>query len=377
MFCLLAPLSVPARADFKYSETTQVTGGALKSMQKVAGIFSKQAREANKPVVTSRYVKGDRMRSDNSDGTIQIIDLPGRRFITIDTMKNSYYIMTFDDMKAAMENAQAQMQQQQQKVQQDPNAKNAQANVNAQFHVLPGSGSREIMGQDTHEVKVEMDITFTAQQQADAAQQQPGGQASGTMQTTMDTFVAPSVRGYDEFAQFYLRMAKEINWTPPTNIHIDPRTTQGLGELEKNSAELKGFPMLKYITMTMVATNPDGTPVTPPPSDASQNTSSSNNSSSNNSSSNTSITNPSDEIAKGLGGLFNRKKKQDDAAAQNDPNAAPPPPSTPGSLIEMTEQVTSYSTDSLDSSLFEIPAAYNLVQPPAALTPGGAPGAKK
>jgi hypothetical protein len=241
-----------------------------------------------------------------------------------------------------------------------------------------------IMGQPTNEMKVEMDITFTAQQQADAAQQQPAGQASATMQTTMDSFVAPSVQGYEEFAEFYVRMAKEINWTPPTNIHVDPRTTMGLGELEKNSAQLKGFPMLKYITMTMVATNPDGTPVTPPPADTSQNNASSGNSSASNSSSNVSLTNPSDAIAKGLGGLFGRKKKQDDAAAQNDPNAAPPPPSTPGSLIEMTVQVSTFSTDSLDSSLFEVPAGYNLVQPPAAFTPsgdaapaGGAPGARK
>ena len=52
-----------------------------------------------------------------------------------------------------------------------------------------------------------------------------------------------------------------------------------------------------------------------------------------------------------------------------------PPPSTPGSLVEMTVQVNSYSTDSLDSSLFEIPASFTMVQPPNALTPGAAPAA--
>lgn len=377
LFLLLAPLSMPARADFKYTETTQITGGSLQSLTKFAGVFSKQARQATKPLSSSHYIKGDRMRTDNSDGTIQIIDLPGRRFITIDTMKNTYYVVTFDDMKANMDRATAQVQQ---KTQPDPNAKNAQANIDAQFHVTPGTETREIMGQPTNEVKMEMDITFTAQQQPDAAQQQPGGQASGTMVTNMDTFVAPSVRGYEEFAEFYGRMAKEIDWTPPSNIHVDPRTTQGLGELEKNAGQLRGFPLLKYISMTMRLTNPDGTPVTVPPPDASQNNPPPSNTSSNNSSSNTSITSPSDAIAKGLGGLFNRKKKQDDSAAQaaqSDPNAPPPPPPTPGSLMEMTVQVSSFSTDSLDSSLFDIPAAYTLVQPPAAMAPGGGAGTRK
>ncbi len=58
-------------------------------------------------------------------------------------------------------------------------------------------------------------------------------------------------------------------------------------------------------------------------------------------------------MTKGLGGLFGKKKKQDDAADQNGP-----PPSTPGSLIEMTIEVNSYSDAPLEASLFEVPAGY-------------------
>ena len=60
-------------------------------------------------------------------------------------------------------------------------------------------------------------------------------------------------------------------------------------------------------------------------------------------------------MAKGLGGLFNKKKKQDDATDQSGQN---PPPSTPGSLIEMTIEVTSYSDASLDPTLFDVPAGF-------------------
>jgi hypothetical protein len=66
-------------------------------------------------------------------------------------------------------------------------------------------------------------------------------------------------------------------------------------------------------------------------------------------------------MAKGLGGLFGKKKNQDEApSAQNSQN--PPPPSTPGSLMEMTIEVTSFSNSALDSSLFEIPSGFTRVQ---------------
>jgi len=64
-------------------------------------------------------------------------------------------------------------------------------------------------------------------------------------------------------------------------------------------------------------------------------------------------------MAKSLGGLFGKKKKQDDTADLNSQN--PPPPSTPGSLMEMTIEVNSFSDSSLDSSLFDVPAGYTRV----------------
>src|SRR2546421_12670875 len=45
-------------ADFTYQETSTITGGAIASMMKVVGVFSKQARE---PIQSTVSVKGDRM----------------------------------------------------------------------------------------------------------------------------------------------------------------------------------------------------------------------------------------------------------------------------------------------------------------------------
>lgn len=72
---------------------------------------------------------------------------------------------------------------------------------------------------------------------------------------------------------------------------------------------------------------------------------------------------------KGLGGMFGGRKKKNDAAT--DPNSSnsqnpPPPPSTPGSLMEMTTQVTTFSDAALDASMFEVPAGYTKVPSPFA-----------
>jgi hypothetical protein len=345
---LVAPLSVPARADFKYTETSKITGGAVKSAMKVAGIFSKQSAQAMQPIVTTHYVKGKRLRTDNPDGKIQIIDAEGQRIIEIDTQKRTYSEITFEQMRTAMQNAQRQAQA---KMQQDPKTKDVKADVNVKFKVTPGTGTREIMGQTTSESKVQIDMEMQAQQQNGAASGQQNGPVSGTITTTVDMWVAPSVAGYQELGQFYMQMAKEINWVPPSNIHVDPRAAQSMDELKKNSANLKGFPLLQYMTMAIAGQQ-----------DPSGNTSQASNGSASpppSSSSDSMPTSLGGAMTKGLGGLFGKKKKQDDAADQNSQN--PPPPSTPGSLMEMMIEVNSFSDASLDSSLFDVPAGYTRV----------------
>jgi hypothetical protein len=120
---------------------------------------------------------------------------------------------------------------------------------------------------------------------------------------------------------------------------------------------MKGFPLLSYVSMTMVATQ-DGKPVTmsqngasnqqpsnPPPQSAPPPDNS-----------------PSGLMVKGLGGLFGKKKDNSSTPPANQPGAPPPNPNAdPNALMEMTTQVTSFSVSSLDGSLFDIPAGYMLV----------------
>jgi hypothetical protein len=151
-----------------------------------------------------------------------------------------------------------------------------------------------------------------------------------------------------------------VNWVPPSNIHVDPRMTQGMSELQKNSAALKGLPLLSFISMGI----PPQAGANPNASQTSSNASSSD--SSRSSDSGSSIpTSGSDAVVKGLGSLFGNKKKkqqQDDNAKAGTPAPPPNPNPDPNALMEMTTQVSSFSDSLLDASLFEIPAGYAQVQ---------------
>ncbi len=359
--CALLILSgTPVRADFKYSDTSKITGGTLKSMMKTVGIFSRQAGQAMKPVSSTHYIKGDRMRTDSSDDKIQIIDLAGRMIIELDSQNKTYTQVTFDEMKATMQKKQEQAQQ---KIDQDPKTKDAKANINAKITVTPGTASRQIQGLTANEMKVQVDMEIQAQGDAQKPGQ-PSAPVSGTISTNIDSWVAPSVPGYEEVAAFYQRMAKEINWVPPSSIRIDPRVSQSMDEVQKNQSAFKGLPLVQYLSMSMVGQNAQGNNS----GDAAGNTldargSSNGDGSSSASRNDTPPTSASEAMARGLGGLFNKKKKKDEAAEteQNSQNP-PPPPSTPGSLMEMTIEVTSFSNVALDATLFEIPAGFTRVQ---------------
>jgi hypothetical protein len=354
---VLALVATPALADFKYTDTSQITGGALMGMANFAAKFSKDSRAAMQPITTTHYVKGNRMRTDGSDGSIQIIDLDGRRVISIDNEKKTYSVATFDQIKAAMEKAQADAAA---KAKQNPE-KPAQAQdaqqlqVTPKITVLPGTGTKTILGQETKETKIKMDMEINANGQPPAPQ--PGQPNSVTFTMTMDTFVAASVPGYQEIGEFYKRMATEINWVPPSNIHIDPRMSQGMSELAKNSDALRGLPLLSYTTMSIPpqpGSNTSQASSNPPPSDNSKSTDSGN----------AVPTSGSDAVMKGLGSLFNKKRKQqqDDNTKAGTPAPPPNPNPDPNALMEMTTQVSSYSDSPLDASLFDIPAGYTEVQ---------------
>jgi hypothetical protein len=351
---VLICVAVPAWGDFKYTESSKVTGGAVAGMVKFAGAFNKQARQGMQPTETTTYVKGNRLRKDESDGRRQIIDLDGRRIIFIDTQKRTYSITTFDEMKAGLERAREQVQSQE--ARQPQAAQPANIKVTPKVDVTRTGKTVTILNLPASEVQMRIDMEM---QSTDPQSQ---GQ-SGTMWVKSNSWVTPSIPGYEELAAFQQRMGKELAWAPGALLGGNPQMSQGMDELRKNAGALKGFPLLQYVSMGMeangqTATQGGQTQETPAASGQSQTTQ---------------VASPRDAIAKSIGGMFGgfgrKKKQQQDQSSQESSTGGQAsglpaaPPATPGSFMDMTTQVTSYSSDALDEGLFAIPEGYTQVQP--------------
>src|SRR3569833_3079103 len=121
-FVFIVPTALYA-GDYTYQQTTQITGGSLLRMMKTVGVFSSQARHMGDPIVSTIYLKDNRL-ADVSPEQIQIIDLDKETITQVDVQKKTYSVMTFEQMKQAIENARRQMEQEaaKQKSQTQPEA---------------------------------------------------------------------------------------------------------------------------------------------------------------------------------------------------------------------------------------------------------------
>jgi hypothetical protein len=320
---LVFSLSTPCFADFQYTETTKITGGAAAGAMKFVGVFSKDARQATQGTTSTISFKGNKMRREDSLGQVEIIDLDGRRITNIDTKKKTYSTMTFDEMKARMEEARKKAAAEQAKRNKE---QPSQVKITPKVTITPGTGSKKLLDYTAKETKMRVDMEMTSDDPKAKGQ-------TANMWVDSDSYIAP-VKGYDEVKHFYQRMAKELDWLPGTMMGGNAQIAPAMVEYRKNATALNGMPLLSLVSVGMA-----GQPgAQQQPSHDDQKSSA----------------NPMSSI----GGLFGKKKKKDDAA-QDDKST---PSGTPGSLMDTSTEVTSVSTSAVDASLFKIPDGYKQVE---------------
>ena len=128
-----------AFADVSYQETTQITGGSLTGMLKLAGAFSSQAKQMQAPVTSTVMIHGGRMVRSNPH-TTEIIDLDAQTITIIDHDKRNYSVVTFQEMRDQMAKATAQTKSSAQPA----NANGSQMTFAA--HISSTGATREMMG---------------------------------------------------------------------------------------------------------------------------------------------------------------------------------------------------------------------------------------
>ncbi len=343
--CLCCAASTAVYADFSYEQTSKVTGGALAGMMKLAGAFSKAARE---PVVSTVIVKGDQM-AHISKQRISVIDLKSETMTDIDLQKKTYAVITFADMQKAMQRMQEKVAE---KKGGDTEKKPGgdKADVNFKVSLKETGQTKMVSGFNAKEFLMTLAMEGTDKET---------GQ-SGAMTVTADMWLAPKIAGYDEIQDFYRRMSKKIAWTPgdfgmPAQR---PDMAKGFGEITKEAAKMDGVPVLQIVKMgvagdAMTAAPGNGNqtaarPPAPPPPTAGD------------------VAGAAIANKLGLGGFggFGRKKKNtDEQAPPAQPAAANGQPAdASGALIEMTTELTSFSSGPVDPSKFEVPAGFKKVE---------------
>ncbi|HEY4676492.1 MAG TPA: hypothetical protein VIJ01_04990 [Candidatus Angelobacter sp.] len=322
---LLFTLSTPCFADFQYTETTKITGGAAAGAMKFAGVFSKDARQATQGTTSTISFKGNKMRREDSMGQVEIIDLDARRITQIDNKKKTYSTITFDEMKARMEEARKKAEAEQAKRNKE---QPSQVKITPKVTITPGTGSKKLLDYTAKETKMRVDMEMTSDDPKAKGQ-------SANMWVDSDSYIAP-VKGYDEVKHFYQRMAKELDWLPGTMLGANPQIAPAMVEYRKNATALNGMPLFSLVSVGMA-----GQPGAPQQASHDDQKSSGNPISS-------------------IGSIFGRKKKKDDAA--QDDKSDSKPGGAAGSLMDTSTEVTSVSTSAVDANLFKVPDGYKQVE---------------
>jgi hypothetical protein len=350
--CIAAPYLY---ADFSYEQTSRITGGAMVSAMKFAGAFSKDARKAMDPIKSTTLIKGNRMVHRTADSA-SIIDLDKETITQINYAKKTYSVATFAQIKQAMDDMSQKMREQ--KAKSEKGNPGEQVDMHFDVKVNDTGQTKLISGNKAHQMI--MSITM---QGADAKSGTKGG-----IDMTTDMWVAPQVSGYEEVRDFYRRMSEKLEWTPGANpiMMSRPEMARAMAQLYKEGSKLDGMPVYETIKM-------GGNMEAPPDSSGSQSQAQPSPDSSRRDS-----TPPPASVTGALGaalggrlglGGFGHKKKQ--APADADTSAAPPSTNTgsntasnsaSASLMEMTIEVTGYSSGAADPTQFEVPSGFALVE---------------
>ena len=332
------------RADFSYDQTTRMSGGSMMAMMKIAGAFSKQVRE---PVQTTVSVKGNRMVHWSKDHA-QIIDLDSETITEVNFNKKQYSVMTFAEMTQAMQQA---MQRAQDRKADSKPAVNKPGDTTTEFKVdIKETGQRkQIAGFDAKEMIMSM--------QMDSTDQKTGNK--GGMLVTNAMWIAQKSAGYDEIREFHRKMAQKMTWTPGSSPMMPGGADmiRGMAGISKEMAKMDGMTVLMVMKMVPTA---DGQPISSTSGSEGQQTA-------------PQQSRPKPE-APSIGGVlggklggfggFGRKKKPE-APKEEKPetaSASAPSGSSDATLMEMTTEMSGFSSAPADPSKFAVPAGFKKVE---------------
>jgi hypothetical protein len=389
-------ISQVAFADASFQSTSQITGGTMVDQLKSVSFLSKSMNNMFAPTTTLTMVHGNQKAVVSKDST-EIIDLDKETITRIDTAKKTYSVVTFAQMRQAVENMPKQVQQAQAQQAQTKQTQGQQTkpNLKTSFEVsAKNTGVTKVVnGMNAQEQVITMQMHMT-----DASA--PPDQAANTVTyvVTTDAWITSDPPEVKEIQDFDLRMAQKMmagmdlssfttmqgngNANLTQLFGAQPGSGEAMGQMAKEMAKLKGTHVLEVTRMGGSGSGPGsgaGAAATTPAPTAGT----SGGSVVGQAATDTATQTASDESGKlgALGSAFGRSalssfhKKKPAApapapAATGTPTAAGTSAAAgtqPGSgvvLMEMTMQKSNFSQESVPASSFQVPGGFAKVDSP-------------
>jgi hypothetical protein len=327
----LAATCALVHADFSYQESAQMTGGTMLTVLKLGGPFTRGARAAQ---ISTVAIKGNRMLRSDKDST-SIIDLDKETITDIDISKKTYSVTTFAQIRAAMEKAVEEAKKR------DKSKDTKGAEMKFKVTAKATGETKEIRTLTAKELVIGMEMQATDTKTGE----------TGSFNMANEAWMA-NVAGYDQVKVFELKMAQKMAAAFRPGMEqmatTQPMMVQGMAEAAKEMAKVDGVPIQSV--MRMGSGTVEDLEAAGKKSEADKGDGKGK--------SGGAVAGAIAGRITGIGG-FGRKKADDnkqDKQAKDDGKA-------PAAVIlmEMTTNLSEFSTGPVDEAKFQIPAGFKEV----------------
>jgi hypothetical protein len=233
-------------AAVKTQEKTKVEfPGLLGGMMKFFG--GKSAKEG---MVNTIAVRGNRMMTVN-DKLGQLVDLDEEKIYEIDFNKKRYKVMTFDEYRQRIKEAQEKMAQASGSPQQQDQNQANQKEMEVDFDVKETGQKKPVNGYDCRQIV----MTVTMREKGKTLEQ------AGGIVLTSDMWMAPEIPEMKEVADFHRRYLEKIGLFSGSEQgaaqmammqQMYPAVKDAMAKFQNESADMSGTAILTVMNIEMV-----------------------------------------------------------------------------------------------------------------------------
>lgn len=200
LFTVMLAASLTASADFSYTTTQKMTGGAMAAM---AG--------ANSDRTSKIYFKGQRMMTSTGD-TATIMDFGAQTITTVNNAQKTYTVKKFSDIGSAA------------------------TNTDVTIDVKETGQKKVINGFNATEAIVTMNMDM-----------ETGRGPAMKMQMEMDLWISSEVPGVGDMRAFYQKNLANFPWAAMTGGGGNQSMQKAMVQMERKLAELNGVAVERVI----------------------------------------------------------------------------------------------------------------------------------